>query len=71
MSGQQHTRVPERTYTRILEARCPNCGPRLWFDCEEHERHEIPSMLPTYDLRTELVCACGESVLVATEPVDE
>ena len=54
---------------RIIEARCPKCGPRLWFDCEEHTRHEIPSILPVDDLRTELLCKCGESVLVATEPI--
>jgi len=55
----------------VNEARCPKCGPRRWFDCEAHNRHDIPCVLDVEEMRTELVCDCGESVLVQMEPVAE
>ena len=57
---------------RVIEIRCPNCGPGY---LRGEDKNPVPNVVKAADLRdpgNDLCCVdCGESVLIATEPVEE
>ena len=65
------------TLVRLVEAKCPNCGPRLFFvthwsavgDPRSDVKHLIPCEIDAEEMRGESHCACGEIILQVFEPV--
>lgn len=61
---------------RIIEVRCPKCGPRTTWRNDgkgahpESDWESMPNVVDAQRFREEKqLCECGEPVLIATEPV--